>query len=280
MLKYGGSKTVAALALVLTLLLANASARQTPPPGGVGREEEAAVRATAAAFAARLGATHDFATVARELYADDFMSHQLKRLTDWSERVQTSNVMLEGIPSLTFERGLAAKAEVEDWKRVRLAADSLLHFMVMSFLAEQEFGELGDPAKTNEQALVAVFPPEAVKALGTNPSASNFLRKREREVVVRTPEELRALADTLEEAVRLTRPHFAQTLAKGKHFETNMSLVARGFSDEKVTLAAAEAAGYPAGTRLFKVYAPNAYSLLLVRQGGVMKVVWAGWPSD
>lgn len=278
-MKYGWSKMLSALALALTLFPSNAPARQAAA-GQVTGEEEAAARAAAAAFAERLGATHDFAAVARELYADDFMSRQLKRLTDWSGRAQASNFMLEGVPSLTFERALAAGADVEDWKRLRLAADNLLHFMFLSHLAGRRLEELGDPDKFDERSVLAVFPPEAVKVLGANPAASNFLLKNEREVVVRTPGELRALAATLAEAVRLTRPRFGEALAKGKHFDENMRLLAGGFSGEAVRLAEGEANGYPAGTRLFRVYAPNAYSLLLVRQGGALKVVWAGWPSN
>jgi hypothetical protein len=41
-----------------------------------------------------------------------------------------------------------------------------------------------------------------------------------------------------------------------------------------------EAEGYPEGARLFRVWAPNAYSLLLVRRGGVTKIVYAGLPHD
>lgn len=40
-------------------------------------------------------------------------------------------------------------------------------------------------------------------------------------------------------------------------------------------MAHAEEFGYPEGTRLFKVFAPTAYNLILVSEGGRMKIVWA-----
>ena len=281
MMKYGGLKRGLALVLVLTLSLASAAAQQAPT-AGVTREEADEARAAAAAFAERLTASQDFAAVARELYAEDFMSRQLKSLTHRPEGTPPSDFMLQGIPSLTFERTLAATANVEDWKRVRFAADDLLYFMFLSLIANRSFEELADPSKSDERAVLGVFPPEAVKVLNANPAASNFLVKKNSEVVIRTPEELRALASTLEEAARLTRPRLAESLAKGGHLEANLRTFAEGLSREEAKLAVGEAevAGYPAGTRLFRVFAPNAYSLLLVKQGGTMRVAWAGLPSD
>lgn len=191
-MKYAGLKMGLALASALTLLTASGAARQTSS-GSVTREEAAEARATAAAFADRLRATNDFASVARELYADDFMSRQLKGLYDWSGRAPSNTFMLGGIPSLTFERALATRASAEDWKRLRLA----------------------------------------------------------------------------------------ESLAKGKHLDTNLRLFGAGFARSPVRLSEGEeAAGYPEGTRLFRVFAPNAYSLLLVRQGGTLKIVWASLPTD
>ncbi|MET0650539.1 MAG: hypothetical protein ABW208_28350 [Pyrinomonadaceae bacterium] len=279
-MKYGRLKKGLAGLLLLSSFLAHTSAARQAPADKVTREEAAEARATAAAFAERLRATQDFGAVARELYADDFMSRQLKSLNDWAGRVQTNTFMLAGVPSLTFERSLAEKAPAEDWRRLRIAADNLLHFMFLSLLARQSFQDLGDPDKYDDRAALGVFPPEAVKVLGANPSLANFLKKQEDEVVIRTPEELRAVAAALEEAVRLTRPRLAESLAQGKHLAANLRLFGEGFSRDEVKTADAVAAGYPEGTRLFHVFAPNAYNLLLVRQGGAMKIVWAGLPSD
>ena len=280
-MKYGGLKRGPALALALTLSLASAAGRQAPGPG-VPQAEEAEARAAAAAFAERLQATRDFAAVARELYADDFMSRQLRGLSGRSERARSNVFMLRGVSSLTFERTLAAGAGVEDWKRVRFAADNLYHFIFLSLLANSSFEQLADPRKSDKSAVLAVFPPEAVNVLDANPASSNFLSKKGGVTVVKTPEELRALAATLEGAVRLTRPRLAEWLAKGKHLDENLRLFREGLARDEVKSAGVEAepAGYPEGTRLYRLLAPNGYSLLLVRQGGAMKIVWAGLPSE
>lgn len=280
-MKYGWLKGGLMLASALTLFAAGAAARQSPT-GGVTKEEADEARAAAAAFAGRLRETQDFGAVVRELYADDFMSGQLKGLSGGAKGGGSGEFMLEGIPSLTFERSLAARAGVEDWKRVRVAADNLLHFTFLSLLSNLSFQDLGEPEKYDKNTLLGVFPPEAVKALDANPAASNLLLKKGSGVVVRTPEELRALASTLEEAVSLTRPRLAQFLAKGKHLEANLRLMGEGLAREEVRLARGEAdrAGYPEGTRLLRVFAPNAYVLLLVRQGGALKIVHAGLPHD
>lgn len=280
-MRCGGLKMGLALAFALTLGTANAAAQANA--GGVSKEEETEARAAAAAFAERLRATQDFAAVARELYADDFMSRQLKGLSDRAEGAGAKTFMLEGVPSLNFERSLAAKGDATDWKRMRLAADELLYFVFTSLIADHGFDELGNSDSYNAAAVLGVFPPEALKALDANPAASNLLLKRKAEVVVRTPEELRALADALEEAARLTRPRFAATLANGKHLEANLRLFAEASARQKVELAGEgeeRVAGYPAGTRLYKVFAPNAYALRLVRVGGALKIVHAGLPQD
>ena len=286
MLKYGGLKkglaVASVLALLVTALFAARASAQTPA-GAVSKEEETEARAEAAAFAERLRATQDFAAVARELYADDFMSRQLKGLSGWAEGAGAKTFMLEGVPSLTFERSLAAKGDTGDWKRVRLAADELLYFVFTSLIAGHSFDELGNSDNYNADTVLGVFPPEALKALDANPAASNLLLKKKAGVVVRTPEELRALAATLEEAARLTRPRFAAAVANGKHLEANLRLFGEASAREKVELAGEgeeKVAGYPAGTRLYKVFAPNAYTLRLVRVGGALKIVHAGLPQD
>ena len=279
MMKYGGLKVGLALALVLTLASANAAAQG--PAGGVTKEEQAEARAKAAAFAERLGATQDFAAVARELYAEDFMSRQLKGLLHRAEGQPPRDFMLQGIPSLTFGSPLASKAGVEDWKRVRLAADDLLHFVFLSMISHHSFEELGGPAGQDVRNILGVFPPEALKVLNANPASANLLMRKGGGVIVKTPEELRALAAALEEAVRLTRPRLAESLAKGKHLEANMRLFKERLAPDEIrTYDDAEVFGYPKGTRLYILFAPNGYRLVLVRQGGTMKVVWAGLPSD
>ncbi len=251
--------------------------------GGVTKEDEASVRAVAAAFAERLGATRDFAPVARELYAEDFMARQLRLSTRLADAAPPAgDFMLESIPSLTFHRSLASHAGLADWTRLRVAADNLMHYIFLSLMSRQSAADMEDPEKFDESAITDVFPPEAVKVLDANPAGANFIMKKGREVVVKTPEELRALASTLEEAARLTRERLAETLAQGRHLESNLRLLKEASARDEVTASAldAEDLGYPKGARLFNVFAPNGYVLVVVKSGGTFKVVSAGLPHD
>jgi hypothetical protein len=270
-----------AAASLLTLLAARSASGQAAAPS-VSKEDEAAARATAAAFAERLLETHDFAAVVREFYAEDFMARYLAGESSPTARGDAKEFMLAGVPSLTFERTLAGRGSVEDWKRLYVSSYDLLNFVYLSLFSNRSLKDLGDPDTLDDRTILGVFPPEAVKVLDRNPAAANLLQKKVGEVVVKTPEELRALAATLEEAARLTRPRFAETLAKGKHLDANLKLMGEALGQDEVKAADAEAEdlGYAKGTRLFRVWAPNGYVLLLVKRGDAMKVAWANLPSD
>jgi hypothetical protein len=281
-MKYSGLRSC--LAFLLTALLASQAAARAAE-SGLSKEEEAAARATAAAFAERLRATDDFAPVVRELYAADFMSRLLRFEAGGARGAGAETFMLEGIPSLTFERSLADKAEVEDWTRLYVAASNVMHFVFASLVARTRLEDLGDPERSgldDERKLLEVFPPEAVALLGENPTLANFLVKKGADVVVKTPGELREVTATLEEVVRLSRPRLEELLSKGAHLAANLRLMREAARRSEVAAlrAAAEDLGYPQGARLYRVFAPNGYELLLVKSGAGFRVVSASMPHD
>ncbi|HWS90916.1 MAG TPA: hypothetical protein VN282_28355 [Pyrinomonadaceae bacterium] len=279
-MKYGGLRKGPALLLTAALLAAQASARAQA--GGVAKEEETAARAAAAAFAERLQATQDFAAVVPELFAADFMSRRLRGESEGAKGDGAATFMLEGVPALTFERALAEKAGVEDWTRLYVAAANTMHFVFQSLLSRASLEELSDPGRYDPRKLFEVFPPEAVRLLDKNPALANFLTRRHAEVTIKTSEELREAAATLEEVVRLSRPRLEGLLARGAHLGANLRLMreASGRDEVTATLRAAEELGYPRGTRLYRVFAPNGYMLTLVKSGGAFRVVWATLPHD
>ena len=84
-----------------------------------------------------------------------------------------------------------------------------------------------------------------------------------------------------EEAERLTRASFAVRVPATEKLERYLAMLRALPAHEDVSLLAdAEEFGYPEGTRLFKVFAPPAYDLLLVVEGGRMKIVWAFVADD
>src|SRR5215207_8915140 len=101
------------------------------------------------------------------------------------------------------------------------------------------------------------------------------------QVDVKTLAQLRAVTEGMEEAELLTRASFAVRVPATEKLEHNLAMLRALPAHEGVSLVdGAEEFGYPEGTRLFKVFAPPAYELLLVREGGRMKIVWAFVADD
>lgn len=271
-------------ALLSILLLAQfgAPARAAQASGrGVTKEEGRRAREVAAAFTDRLIETRDFAPVVRELYAGDFMSRYLKRESAGQARAGSKTFMLEGVPALSFKESLAAHADDEYWPRLYVAAQTFLHFSFLSLYSRRSLKELGGADDLDSQEILDVYPPEVFKLFDSNPTLANFLMKKGPPVDVGTTDELRAVTVTLEEAVRLTRARLDERLAKGSHLAENLRLMKAAAARTKVELLTeGEFMGYPPGTRFFKLFTPVGYSLILVEDGGAMKVVWASVPSD
>jgi hypothetical protein len=273
-------------ALLLILLLAQgavpARARQAGR-GGVTKEEEREARETAAAFTRRLLETHDFAPVVKELYVGDFMARYLKHESDAGPHSESAKFMLEGVPALSFREALAARGDSEYWPRLYVAAQTFMHFGFLSILSKKSLKEaFGGEGGFDQKDMLDVYPPEAVKVLDGNPTLANFLLMKGRPVDVKTADDLRAVTVTLEEAVRLTRAHLDERLAKGGHLAENLRMMEEAAARTQVELLPLDGdfVGYPEGTRLFKVFTPAFYQLILVKDGGAMKVVWASVPSE
>lgn len=276
-------------ALLLILLLAQgtspALAAQSPPRRML-KEEEREARAVADAFTRRLIEARDFAPVVRELYADDFMARYLRQATNPEAGVRDATFMIDGIPALSFRASLAAHAESEYWPRLYVAANSFMHFVFLSVLAERPVEELANLEEGDmdefEQDMLGVVPPEALRILDGNPTLTNFVKMKKRPVDIETLEDLRQVTVTLEEAVRLTRASLDERLPKVTHLAQNLQMLGDAAARTEVESLPLEgdAWGYPNGTRFFKVFAPIGYDLILVKDGERMKVVWATIPHD
>lgn len=249
--------------------------------GRVSKEEEAEARVVAAAFVDRFFETQDFATVVDELYVSDYMARFLKSQHAAQERSPDSTFMLEGVPSLTFSSRLAARDDDELWPRLFVAANNFMHYGLVSIMSRKSLEEMSDPEKVSESDLLAAYTPEALKVLDANPSLANFVKKERDEVDVKTLGELRAVTESMEQAERLTRAGFAVRAPATATLEHNLAMLKALPAREEVSLMThAEEFGYPEGTRLYKVFAPPTYDLVLVMEGGRMKIVWAFVADD
>jgi len=187
------------------------------------------------------------------------------------------------VPALSFRETLAARGDSEYWPRLYVAAQTFMHFGFLSILSKKSLKEVfGGEGGFDQKDMLDVYPPEAVKVLDGNPTLANFLLKKGPPVDIETPDDLRRVTTTLEEAVRLTRARLDERLAKGGHLAQNLQMMKEASARTEVELlpTGGEFLGYPEGTRFFKVFTPVLYELILVKDGGAMRVVWASVPSD
>lgn len=274
------SRVVLVCTLALAFVAPSAPAAQDAR-SRVTKEEEAEARGVAAAFLNRFFETHDFASVAGELYVSDYMPRHISSQQAAGRRATDSTFMLEGVPSLSFSRRLAAHADDALWPRLFVAANNFIHYGLVSTLSRNTVEEMGDPERVDASDMLAAYPPEALRVLDATPALANFLQKRGEQSDVKTLEELRAVTEGMEAAERLTRAGFAARVPATETLGHNLAMLRALPARSDVSLVAgAEEFGYPEGTRLFRVFAPPAYDLLLVVEGGKMKVVWAFVADD
>jgi len=271
--------------VALTFVLAStalAAARAQNVEEGPTREEQRLAREAAAAFAERLTATRDFGPVVREMFAADFMARHLASEASSLKREGAKTFMLRGVPSLEFDAALAARRDDEHWPRLYVAAANILHYTYLSVLARRSLADLAGPDKRGDRGILAVFPPEAVRLLERSRLLSNFLLRKGDGVVIKTPGDLREATATLEQAARLVRPRLEEMLAAGaSRLSKNLEPMREASERAEVGLLAdASRAGYPKGTRLLHALSPLGYDLLLLSEGGAVKILWAGLPHD
>ena len=271
------SLKVCVAALAVLVLLPQARVAATPRQRDAATEQEAReARELALVFTERLLKTRDLSSIVRELYVEDFMRRQLEELSVSRGGGEPDDFMLDGIPALSFKRALLAHPEHEYWTRLYVAAHTFLHFGMLSALSKD------GPPDVSEQGVRAMYPPEAVRLLGTNPTLANFLVKRGDYVDVSTLEELRAVTETLEEAVRLTRAHLDKHLPlKLPKLEAALAELRREPQALPVEPFPVEGGfmGFPPGTRFTSVLTPIGLNLVAARHDGKLKIVMSHLPA-
>ena len=277
-MKRKGLKVCAAAFAVLVLLpQASAAAAAAQRRDAPTEQEAREARELARVFTERLLKTRDLSSIVRELYVADFMRRQLEELEKSRGGAAPDGFMLDGIPALSFKRALLAHPESEHWTRLYVAAHTFLHFGLLSAFSK------GGPPDVSEQGVRAMYPPEAVRLLGTNPTLANFLVKRGDYVDVSTLEELRAVTETLEEAVRLTRAHLDKSLPlKLDKLEAVLAELRRDPQALPVETFPVEegSMGFPPGTRFTSVLTPIGLNLVATRHDGKLKVVMSHLPAE
>lgn len=262
---------VCAAAFAVMVLLPQASVAAATQGRDAPTEQEAhEARELALVFTERLLKTRDLSSIVRELYVADFMRRQLEESKKSRGGAAPDDFMLDGIPALSFKRALLAHPQNEYWTRLYVAAHTFLHFGMLSAFSE------GGPPDVSEQGVRAMYPPEAVRLLAANPTLANFLVKRGDYVDVGTLEELRAVTETLEEAVRLTRAHLDKSLPlELAKLEAALAELRRNPQALPVEPFPVEGSfmDFPAGTRFTSALTPIGLNLVAARHDGKLKIV-------
>lgn len=240
-------------------------------------EEARRARAAAAEFAERLLRARDFGPVVREMFVGDFARRYVAAQAGRTEA--GGEFMFDGVPALQFKAALGAQAEGELWPRLHVAANNLLHYGFLTFMARG-----GPSAGTLEKEVLEVYPPEVREMFSERPALANFLVKRGDYAAVATQEELRETVETLERAARLTRERLdARLPLRAERLDANVSELRRVADEMPVEALPAGGEvfmGQPAGTRLLRVLSPVGLVLILTPEGDRMRVVWASTIRD
>src|SRR2546423_14854004 len=227
MKNYGPKVRLTSAMLLLLLLMQGASAASARQAGSgvLTKEEERQAREVAAAFTDRLIETHDFAQGVGELYVSDFAARYLKREAASAARGRGETFMLAGVPALSFKKTLAARDDDEYWPRLYAAANDIIHYGFLLLLSKKTLKELSDPEKFDEREMLAVYPPEAVKVLDSNPTTANFLKMKGRPVEGARPDDRREGTTTFEDAAGLTRAGRGERRPRGARLEQNLGML-------------------------------------------------------
>lgn len=280
MKRHGKFSRLAAGALAL-VFFAQGAAAQAVPQGQSGGEaltakEQAEAREFAAAFAERLLAGRDFAPLVAEMYTNDFMRRHVAEVG-----ARGGDFMIDGIPSLTFDASLARHAESPLWTRLYTSANTLLFHTFFNIISRHDLADMTDVTKDD---ILSAFPPAALQVLKRTPATSGFVMREEEGAEVKTVEELRAVVETVEEAARLTRAYWSEKLSgpENPRLAANLKLFGMAAHATEVSLVPERESsmGYPKGTRLRRALTPVGYDLLLVKEGGRMKVAWGNFVHD
>jgi|SRR5262245_9346662 len=264
-------------------------------------------QATSDLFMKRLDETGDFSTVIDEMYAEDFIERYLQEQIRESEGLNLNSCSdIEFTAGLVYKWKLLKQATVEDWRRLYIAASNFIyHFIVtgMNKHADDFLNgrELDDetagkciPSKVielfnNHPILKGAFgsddakPEESSPAEGTQ---SGSAKEESESKSIETPEEMRDVAETLQEGLRLLledqgdhSPRLTE-IGKSALEVLRLKLKDEGLMEPTIEVLDKKFLGLPPGTRILNAPTPFMFWLEIAEVNGKHKIVRAQfWPD-
>jgi hypothetical protein len=254
------------LCAVLSLTLAAGPVRAaSQKPNGTKAKEEAAkpklspeelreALAIADSFIKRFRESNDMDLIIKDLFASGFGAF-LAGDSSWAGLVGLPFPLVEHLDQKDRERCYSTQFSIEYIMRLYL-------------------GGKVPVASEGKEPSASVLPPEVVRFI-----ESNQLPERE----VKTKEEARETLAMFERSLTFLRDHLLSPRPEGTdQFKQNLAWFEKHLDDPENNLGRPvlrvlrdEVAGYPAGTRLIAMEIPFHVALLLVRENGELKVLFA-----
>jgi len=267
---------------LLALVFASAVAAAHPTAARTGLERQPQTRTEAASqeesraaedltseFMRRMQQSRDVGTL-KDLYVEDFVARYLTH--EWPDIGS----------SLSYSRLLLTPERREDWERYYAAQVNLRYFMVLHIASTLTPAGIR-AMERGESTAGCLFPSEVWAVLKRSPfllwdySADNPASERE----VTTPEDLRGLIATLEQANSIMRERFVRNPPEQSElYKQNTAAPATSSKKREskpyLEIAQEEKLGFPAETHFFHVLTtPELFELTLVKTDKGMKVAWA-----
>jgi hypothetical protein len=271
---------VAAIVSTLTCNLSPTVGAQTASQPLLTATEKREAQQLSITFTRRLGETLDFRHVVDELFVSDAAKRYVKEQQQRAAKFGTQEVTLS--PGIFVDASLLEKTDPENWLRLYGAANNLLLLgLIRASLTRANFEEL---------KVTDLYPAAVIDLLDADPLLRNFIEKKTELRPLKTAIEMRRAAATLEQANSMMRNSLPGRIDLEK---TTIQMVMRDSSrkrplshkelrvgrakmiEPRLEISDSEYFGFSRGTRMIWVSTFALMDLLLVREDGKLRVVWA-----
>ena len=244
--------------------------------------------------------TGDFSRVIDEMYAEDFIERYLREQTRLVEEEHSPFFTIMFTLGIECRRDLLKQATIEDWRRLYIATNNFMYHAFVVYLNKHANDLLNDREYIHDM-FESLFPPKALALFKShsvlkgvfynfpdaNPGTGKPAEERQSDVAgkesepkpMETPEEMRSVAETFREGMRLLFEEQGNHAPRLTDEAKKAIEMIRQRQDEMVRtrleISDKEYFGFPPGARLLDAPTPVMFWLTLAEINGKKKIVWA-----
>jgi hypothetical protein len=222
-------------------------------------------------FTLRFAETKDLASVAKDLYFDDFMARYIKFRVSNPDFTPAPDAYFA--PGLVYNSRLLTIGTVADWQRLYLAANN---FLLFGFIRGMKRARDIDDVKAGD-----MYPSSVIRLLAKNRNLENMIVKKGRDYPLSTVKEMRDTAAMLEQANAILRQEFgSKSVLKANRAELSKMIRQDHFFKPQLEVLDEMYFDFYKGTRLFFIKTPVGLRLILARDGNKLKILWTEIIAD